>query len=405
MSTAGKKILLMAPQPFFSARGTPLNVREILLTLSAAGYQVDCLVYPFGSDIEIPNVRLIRSGRFPFVRSIPIGPSFAKILLDFPYLFKALWLGITGGYDLFHGIEEAGFFAGILGMLRKKPYIFDLDSSMHDQLQESGFLKSKLLLKAFTAAEGFFIRRSTAVVTVCQALSDEILKLAPAANIHQIEDFPLESDGPAASPVLDLRRRCGISDEHTLVLYMGNFEPYQGVDTLLDGYADYIKSRLDANEQINCHLALVGGGDLRLEATKHRAELLGLSKYATFTGPVPPEVSSAVLAQADVLVSSRISGTNTPLKIYSYMQAGKPIIATDIYSHRQVLDSRSAILAAPNRGGFAAALAQALDPSAEARRRSRELGLAAKELVETRYSRKVFRDGFTELYRSVLVNG
>ena len=407
MSTPAKRILLLAPQPFFAARGTPLNVREILTTLSGNGYQVDCLVYPFGQDLQIENVSILRSSNLPFIRSVPIGPSIAKIFLDLPFLLKALWLGLTRRYDAFHGIEEAGFFAGILGLLCRKPYIFDVDSSMHDQLETSGFISSKMILKAFTAVETFFIKRSTAVVTVCQALSDEVKRIAPSANVHQIEDFPLDGEAgdPGVPDPVDLRRVHNVPSDRAMLLYLGNFEPYQGIDLFLEAYADYIQSRIRKDLKVNSHLMLVGGGEARLAATKAHAEKLGLAELVTFAGPVPPETSAAVLRQADVLISPRLAGTNTPLKIYSYMQAGKPIIATDIYSHTQVLDGRSAILSTPDRSGLQAAITAVLDESDEAQEHSLQLGRAAKELVETRYSREIFRDGFTKLYRAVLVNG
>jgi glycosyltransferase involved in cell wall biosynthesis len=47
---------------------------------------------------------------------------------------------------------------------------------------------------------------------------------------------------------------------------------------------------------------------------------------------------------ADVLVSPRSYGDNVPLKIFDYMAAGKPIVATDIKAHRAVLDRDCAVL-------------------------------------------------------------
>ena len=47
------------------------------------------------------------------------------------------------------------------------------------------------------------------------------------------------------------------------------------------------------------------------------------------------------------------AGTNTPLKIYSYLRAGKPIVATDLLTHTQVLDREVAILVRPEPGAFA----------------------------------------------------
>ena len=66
----------------------------------------------------------------------------------------------------------------------------------------------------------------------------------------------------------------------------------------------------------------------------------------------------ALLAQADVLVSPRITGDNTPMKIYTYLHSGKPILATRIPTHTQVLHPGVAMLAAPQVEEFAGAMAR-----------------------------------------------
>ena len=53
------------------------------------------------------------------------------------------------------------------------------------------------------------------------------------------------------------------------------------------------------------------------------------------------------LQAADVLVSPRILGTNIPLKIYSYLASGVPVVATDLPTHTQSVSADIAILAAP----------------------------------------------------------
>ena len=57
-----------------------------------------------------------------------------------------------------------------------------------------------------------------------------------------------------------------------------------------------------------------------------------------------------------MLVSPRIAGTNTPLKLYAYLKTGKPIVATDLPTHTQVLTSQTALLAPPDPRAFGQAL-------------------------------------------------
>ena len=81
------KILLLAPQPFFQARGTPIAVRLVLEFLSSRGHRVDALTYHEGSDVDIPNCRVVRIPRLPGIRDIRPGFSLKKILCDLVMLF------------------------------------------------------------------------------------------------------------------------------------------------------------------------------------------------------------------------------------------------------------------------------------------------------------------------------
>jgi glycosyltransferase involved in cell wall biosynthesis len=78
---------------------------------------------------------------------------------------------------------------------------------------------------------------------------------------------------------------------------------------------------------------------------------------------------------------------NTPMKIYSYLAAGKPVLATEIASHTQALDSTCAVLVPPDP----AAMAAGLKSLAKDRELRRELGSAGRERAEKRYSRESFR--------------
>jgi hypothetical protein len=49
------KILVLAPHPFFQARGTPLAVRRVLEFLSSRGHQIDLLTFHEGENVEIPT--------------------------------------------------------------------------------------------------------------------------------------------------------------------------------------------------------------------------------------------------------------------------------------------------------------------------------------------------------------
>jgi Glycosyl transferases group 1. len=67
-----------------------------------------------------------------------------------------------------------------------------------------------------------------------------------------------------------------------------------------------------------------------------------------------------LLREADVLVSPRLKGTNTPMKIYSYLDSGTAVLATRLRTHTQVLDDRTAYLVEPEPVALGTGLATLL---------------------------------------------
>jgi glycosyltransferase involved in cell wall biosynthesis len=138
----------------------------------------------------------------------------------------------------------------------------------------------------------------------------------------------------------------------------------------------------------------VGGAPPHGARYQALAAKLGAADTVHLTGPRPVADMAALMAEADILVSPRIHGANTPMKIYSYMASGKAILATDLPTHTQVLEAETAALAPPDPDAFASAMTSLLRrPDTRAR-----LGAAARRAVETRYSLDVFRQTLHRLY-------
>jgi len=74
------KILMIAPQPFFEPRGTPISVYQRLAGLSNLGHTIDLSTYHIGEDVDFENVTIHRTISVPFIKSLKVGPSWQKIL-------------------------------------------------------------------------------------------------------------------------------------------------------------------------------------------------------------------------------------------------------------------------------------------------------------------------------------
>lgn len=128
-------------------------------------------------------------------------------------------------------------------------------------------------------------------------------------------------DEAAVGEVTDLRAALGITGP--IMLYVGNLEPYQGIDLLLE-----VLGLWPSRRSHGLRSSWIGGIPRRIEAYRQKATELGLSGHAHAVGPRPVTDLGAYLAQADVLASPRLSGANTPMKIYSYIDSGGSVLAT-----------------------------------------------------------------------------
>ncbi len=100
------------------------------------------------------------------------------------------------------------------------------------------------------------------------------------------------------------------------------------------------------------------------------------------------------LAMADVVVSPREGSGNLPLKIFDYVAAGRPIVATDSPAHRMALDDERAMLVEPS----AEALAEAITGLLQHPERAQRLSAAAKAYADQNLGWKVFVDFVSHLY-------
>jgi glycosyltransferase involved in cell wall biosynthesis len=371
------RILMIAPEPFFEPRGTPFSEFHRIRALTALGHQVDLVTYPFGQNVSMPGLRVFRSLRPPFLRGVKIGPSLAKIPLDALLTLTVIRRAFAGGYDAIHSHEEGGLIGAALARMLRVPHLYDMHSSLPQQLTNFAFSRSRLIRQAFLAIERFMIRHSRVVIVICPSLEDAVKAIEPHARTVLIENAPGSADEIATpEQAAAVRTSLGLAADTPIVLYTGTFEAYQGLDMLFDAMAIVRRTRPDAR------LVLAGGRADQVERAREQARAAGIGEVTLFAGERPaPEIPAYLLA-ADVLVSPRSRGTNTPLKIYQYLRSGKPTVATRLLTHTQVLSDETAILTEASPQAFADGIVAALTDH----ERAAGTGRRARELAETKYS-------------------
>lgn len=372
------KILMIAPEPFFEPRGTPISVYQRLQALSALGHTVDLLTYHVGQDVTIPDVTIRRSVHVPFITKVKVGPSWSKLFLDALLFLHAIALLARNQYDVIHSHEEAAFWSVLLSKGFRIRHVYDMHSSLPQQLASLPCWNFWPFLKLFEVLERWAVTRCDAVITVGADLEERVREISPEAATVLIQNLAVHLDKPGSrqNSVRELRRKLGLNDK-LVVVYTGNFEHYQGLPLLL-------KSARIVKERYPEILFVVVGGDARqVERWRGEASVRGLADSMLFTGAVPLGEAVAYLDLAEILVSPRTGGTSVPLKIYSYLRSGKPIVATDLPAHSQVLSDEMALLVAPTEEAFAEGILT-LAQSPALRKR---LGLRGQRLATDRFKR------------------
>ena len=192
------RVMLLAPHPLYQDRGTPIAVSMLLRVLSEQGHEIDVVTYHEGSDLDIENVTLHRIPRLPLVRGIRPGFSWKKLPCDAAMFAVALRLVMTRRYDLVHAVEESAFIARLLKWGFGIPYVYDMDSSLPQQMVEKfDWLAPIAPFMAFF--EGIVVRNAAAVVPVCEALAESIAGFRPR-KVALLTDVSLLPDMDAITP-------------------------------------------------------------------------------------------------------------------------------------------------------------------------------------------------------------
>ncbi len=380
------RILLLAPHPFFQQRGTPIAERALLQVLAAAGHEVDVLTFPEGEDPDIPNCRIHRISPPAWTRGVRPGFSLKKLVCDAFLLGRLLKMVRRGRYDVVHAVEESAFLALLAKWIFGVPYVYDMDSGLARSMMDR-FPALKMMRFLLDGCERLAVRASCGTLAGCRALDIQARAWHPQGIIAPLEDVSLAGSGTLEAPDLipeEWRR-------DPIVLYVGNLEPYQGIDLLIAGFARALP------EVPRARLVIMTGSLDRVPQYRSLSERLGIAGSVGFAGPRPVEALGDCLRQATVLVSPRVHGENTPMKIFSCLDSGRPLLATRLYTHTQVLDDSVALLVEPEPDAMGKGLALLLQ-DAELRER---LAANARLLAQKEFTPEAFRRKLLAFYDAV----
>jgi glycosyltransferase involved in cell wall biosynthesis len=301
----------------------------------------------------------------------------------------AIILLVRNRYDVIHSHEEASFFAMFLARIFGVKHLYDMHSSLPQQLENFKFGNWPFLVKIFEIFERGVLKTCDAVITIDHDLAVHVSRINPDVPQLLIENLPLHTGSPTAR-LPRLLENCEQVDLNGRlpIIYTGTFETYQGLELLL--------ASIPLVRQVYPHayFVLVGGQPHQIVKLQTVARQYQIEEAICFIGIVSPEEALAYLNIARILVSPRTNGTSVPLKIYSYLHAGKPIVATRLPAHTQVLDNSTAFLVEPTKEALADGIISLLcNPDL-----GKRLGYKAQLLAQEQYNMDGYLAKVAQIY-------
>jgi PEP-CTERM/exosortase A-associated glycosyltransferase len=342
-----------------------------------------------------------------FYRTLPTAAAWAKLpVLRQVAVIRSLARRLEElvdvvGPDILHAHSPAlnGVAVCRVGAARGIPVVYEMRALWEDAAVDHGTSRDGgVRYRVTRALESYVLRRADAVTTICNGLRDEIVArgipesdVTVIPNAVDVERFSAERrrDG-------ELARALGL-DGAEVVGFIGSFYAYEGLGLLLSAMATLAPYRP------NLRLLLVGGGP-QDQNLRQKAVALGLGDKVVFTGRVPFDDVGRHYDLVDVLayprLHMRLTDLVTPLKPLEAMAMGKPLVASDVGGHVELIEDGETgwLFGAGDASELAAKLAHALDLDD----RGRSVGAAARRFVERErtWAKSVAR--YRDVYARVL---
>jgi glycosyltransferase involved in cell wall biosynthesis len=346
---------MIAPTPYFSDRGCHVRIYEEARVLTSLGHDVCIVTYHLGRDM--PGVRVVRTPHIPWYSKLEAGPSWHKPYLDFLLLCKALAEARSFRPNLIHAhLHEGTLIGSILKLLLRIPLLFDYQGSLSgESLNHEFFSSTSMLMKLFKWLEVFIDHRADLIITSSDKGRQELVDdwgIAPEKVIKLIDGVDTDIFRPYSR--IDARRELGIPEDVKLVVFLGIFNKYQGVDLLLD-VISLVKAKAP-----DIRFLLMGFPD---EEYQKKAAEMGIDDIITFTGRVSYDRAPFFLSAGDIAVSPKLAKTEANGKLFNYMSCGLPTVVFDNEINREILGDTGVYVEYGNASKLADSIISTLNDS------------------------------------------
>ncbi|MFV9507796.1 MAG: glycosyltransferase family 4 protein [Oscillochloridaceae bacterium umkhey_bin13] len=391
--THKKRILMVAPTPYFSDRGCHVQIFEVARSQQLQGNEVVIVTYHLGKTIG--NIPTFRIPNIPWYRKVTAGPSWHKLYLDL--MLMALTLRIAYRYrpHIIHAhLHEGAAIALPLARLLKIPLLLDLQGSLTGELVNHQFIKPNSQLYRLVQFIEHQIHAHVDGMLMWNYLSESLHSLFAfdSSKVFPV-DYGVDLDRfrphPKAS-VRDLAAQLKLPPDAQVVVFLGLLNSYQGVDVLIEA----IPRVLEACPRT--HFLIMGYPNEDFYRAK--AMGLGIIDQVSFPGRIDYEQASRYLSLGDVAVSAKMTTMEGNGKLLNYLACGLPTVAFDLPGNIATLGELGQF--APL--GDSQALANQIIALLQDAPRRNELAQQSRQLAEQRYSWRVIGAEIDHIYDTLI---
>lgn len=330
------KILVVAPTPFFSDRGTHIRILEEALALEKLGHQITIATYHIGKEIdgEIDtkiDVRRIRRLLF-WYKKLEAGPDWQKIILDIMLIRKVFYLARTQKPDLIHGHLHEGVLIGWIVQKilfwRKMSLVSDFHGSLTGEMVSHGYLRVGLK-KIFQKIEKFINGLGDYAIVSSPEGLDGVARARREKNCEVVLDGTRLQTFNEVKNKNEIRYELELPKDKFIVGYTGGLVANKGVEYFLEAIGLVLQRRADV-------FFLVGG--FPAHPVEKFIKKNKLEKFVRLISPLDYFKLPEILNACDVAVDPKNLDTNQASgKMLNYMSAGLPVVCFDKPNNRNYL--------------------------------------------------------------------
>lgn len=242
---------------------------------------------------------------------------------------------VHGGYDLIvlYAVPTTGWQTVALARRHGVPVVFRA-------LDVSHGIRETPVTALIKRAERYVYREADSLSANNPAMARYCVEVSGRTRPTRVDIAPVDLSHFEREVQADIRPELGIGAEDRVLLYMGSFFGFSGLDTVIRALPALIE------RDPTLRLLLVGGGELD-EVLRATTIELGLEDHVIFTGVVPYARLPEYLAVGDVGLNPFEPGIVTdiaiPHKVLQYMAAGLPVVSTDLEGLHGVLGDDSGV--------------------------------------------------------------